>query len=85
MNVSIHGHEVIQMMVESGATYTTQSLREAIHERFGSTARFHTCSADNLDADALILFLAERGKFVPADSGFSIDAGRVCGHGDHHH
>jgi probable metal-binding protein len=76
----IHGHEVIQMMLESGITYSRDSLRQAIHSRFGRGARFFTCSAGNLTADQLINFLAERGKFVPQPSGIAIDPSKVCQH-----
>lgn len=84
MNESIHGHEVIHMMMESSSGFSTASLRKAIDQRFGPEARFHTCSAENLTADQLIAFLAERGKFVPTEAGFGIDPAKVCNH-DHDH
>ena len=42
---SIHGHEVLNMMLASGERYSIESLEAAIHARFGEQARFHTCSA----------------------------------------
>lgn len=39
---SIHGHEVLNMMIESGEQYTHASLEAAIKARFGERARFHT-------------------------------------------
>ncbi|HHW9302713.1 TPA: YecH family metal-binding protein, partial [Salmonella enterica] len=42
---SIHGHEVLNMMIESGEQYSNASLEAAITARFGEHARFHTCSA----------------------------------------
>ena len=42
---SIHGHEVLNMMIESGEQYSNASLEAAITARFGEQARFHTCSA----------------------------------------
>lgn len=44
---SIHGHEVLNMMIESGEQYTHTSLEAAIKARFGERARFHTCSASD--------------------------------------
>ena len=41
---SIHGHEVLNMMIESGEQYTHASLEAAIKARFGEQARFHTSS-----------------------------------------
>jgi len=32
--MSIHGHDVLTMMIESGEQYSEQSLIEAIHARF---------------------------------------------------
>ncbi len=76
----IHGHEVLNMMLEAGRAFTTEELIRAIHERFGTTARFHTCSAEDLDAVGLVEFLARRGKFVPAEAAdsFKADASRMC-------
>lgn len=76
----IHGHEVMQMMMESDTPFTRESLRAAIHDRFGTAARFFTCSAENMDADALIDFLAARGKFVEQSGGFSTDPSKMCNH-----
>lgn len=80
MNKQIHGHEVLEMMVNSGRGYSRESLRQSILERFGPEARFHTCSADDMTADELIDFLAARGKFVEATAGFRADPARICQH-----
>ena len=80
MSNSIHGHDVMHMMLELGGTFTRESLKLAIDERFGEQARFHTCSAQDMDAAALIEFLRQRGKFVEAADGFNTEAERVCNH-----
>lgn len=80
MTTQIHGHEVIEMMIESDRTYTRDTLQTAIIDRFGADARFHTCSAENMDASALIEFLAQRGKFTDRDGGFCINPDRICRH-----
>lgn len=80
VNNEIHGHEVMQMMLETGEAYDRDSLEAAIHERFGPTARFCTCSAAGMTASQLIDFLAQKGKFVPTGEGFSTDAGKICNH-----
>lgn len=77
---SIHGHDVLNMMIESGEQYTEQSLVQAIDSRFGNNARFHTCSAENMRAAELVAFLAARGKFIPADEGFSTHVSKICRH-----
>ncbi|PWC17395.1 YecH family metal-binding protein [Brenneria corticis] len=77
---SIHGHEVLQMMIASGESFTTEQLIAAIDSRFGSDARFHTCSAADLTAAKLVQFLAERGKFIPLEAGFTTSASKICQH-----
>jgi len=77
---SIHGHDVLNMMIESDVQYTEQSLVQAIDSRFGNNARFHTCSAENMTAAELVAFLAARGKFIPANEGFSTHVSKICRH-----
>lgn len=77
---SIHGHEVLNMMVASGEPYSTASLEAAIKNRFGEQARFHTCSASDMTAGELVAFLAAKGKFVAQDDGFSTHESKICRH-----
>jgi len=65
----IHGHEVLQMMLETGKAYTRASLLTDIVAKFGSGSRFFTCSAENLTAEGIIDFLQAKGKFVPSEAG----------------
>ena len=78
MTSSIHGHEVLQMMLASGKQYTKDSLQADILARFGGEARFHTCSADNLTAAELIEFLDGRGKFTNGENGFQTESTKIC-------
>ena len=80
MTERVHGHEVMRMMIASGETYTKESLRAAIQERFGEEARFHTCSAENMTADELIAFLESKNKFLLQESGFTTNADQMCDH-----
>ena len=41
-------------------------------------ARFHTCSTENMTADELISFLAERRKFYSDETGFRVDEDEIC-------
>ena len=74
----LHAHEVLHMM--EGNSYTELSLREAIIQKFGEQQLFFTCSADNMDVDTLIEFLKRKGKFIPANGGFTVDMTKVCNH-----
>ena len=76
----IHGHEVIQMMLQSAQAYTRSSLLDAITTKFGPDARFFTCSAQDLTPEGLIDFLQAKGKFVPRDHGFQTSADLMCKH-----
>ena len=80
MTTPVHGHEVMQMMLELNRSFTRETLRDAILERFGKEARFFTCSAQDMTADELIHFLAQRGKFVERENGFSTEPDRICQH-----
>ncbi len=83
MSASIHGHAVLHMMLDQAEAYTRQSLCAAIVERFGREARFHTCSAEGMDAAALVEFLADKGKFVEAGHGFNTTPEHICAHDEH--
>ncbi|QXO41761.1 YecH family protein [Morganella morganii] len=71
---------VMNMIIESGKNYTTESLIADIHATFGEDTRFYTCSAENMDAKALVSFLAARGKFIGSEEGFSTSAEKICNH-----
>ena len=77
---SIHGHEVLNMMLASGERYSIESLEAAIHARFGEQARFHTCSAENMSAAELVAFLQKKGKFIAQESGFNTAENKICRH-----
>lgn len=76
----IHAHEVMHMMLEHDQGFSRESLAQAIVERFGANARFHSCSADGMDAEAVVDFLESRGKFVARDGGFNTAQDKICKH-----
>lgn len=82
MSASIHGHDVMQMMIDAKTPFTRQTLKESIIKKFGPNARFHTCSAENMTPEELIDFLTERGKFVENEGGegFSTNPDKICNH-----
>jgi probable metal-binding protein len=77
---SVHGHEVMKMMIASGKMWTRENLVVEIHQKFGASARFHTCSSDNMTATELIDFLEVRGKFVDRGEGLTTDDSLICNH-----
>ena len=75
----LHAHEVLHMM--EGNNYTESSLKEDIIEQFGKDQKFYACSAEDMDIDELIVFLKNKGKFMPSnDNGFTVDVSKVCSH-----
>ena len=47
MSESIHGHDVMHMMLESETPFTRETLKTAMAERFGAEAKFQASSASN--------------------------------------
>jgi probable metal-binding protein len=79
--ISVHGHAVLEMM--DGNDYTESSLLDAIHKKFGTEARFHTCSQSDMNANQLVAFLKAKGKFKPTsadNSQFTVDTRKICRH-----
>ncbi len=68
------------MMIESGKTYTRESLVKDITARFGAHTRFCTCTAENMTAPELVEFLDTRGKLLPRQDGFQTSPDLMCGH-----
>jgi probable metal-binding protein len=77
---SIHGHEVIEMIVASGRPWRRDELAREIEGRWGGQARFHTCSAEGMNSAELVQFLSERGKFLESEEGVTMDQTKVCNH-----
>jgi probable metal-binding protein len=80
MNGSIHGHDVMRMMVEAGRSFTESELEEAIVRKFGAQARFHTCSASEMTPKELIGFLKMRNKFIISDNAMGMNPDNICDH-----
>jgi len=80
MSESVHGHQVMEMMLAHGSALTKQDLKTMMHTEFGADTRYHTCSATEMDADMLIEFLEGKGKFIPSEDGITTAADKICNH-----
>ena len=78
--MEIHAHEVMRMMLELDTDFSRESLALAITERFGTDAKFHSCSQAGMDAGAVVDFLESRGKFVARADGFNTEQDKICNH-----
>ncbi len=68
-------------MMEGNTYKNKEELVAAIIGRFGTEERFHTCSAEGMDASEIVDFLSARGKFMSTpDGGFTVDISQVCNH-----
>lgn len=74
----LHAHEVLDMM--GTKTYTEELLKKEILEKFGEDTLFYTCSAEDMNAEELIAFLKQKGKFKPQEDGFAFDETKRCNH-----
>jgi len=78
MPENIHGYEVVREIIGSGNLYTNNTLQSANDDWFGQTAQFYICSTENISADRLIAFLAEKRKFHSNDNGFKVNETAIC-------
>ncbi len=80
MSNSVHGHEVMALMVAQAQPISKPEFFALVARTFGENARFHTCSAEGLSAEELIQFLMSKGKVSDTSEGISLVAGRQCSH-----
>ncbi|MDQ8199882.1 YecH family protein [Pelagicoccus enzymogenes] len=76
----IHAHEILEMMIRTGKTYTNESLSAEIVDEFGEDATFHTCSGHGLDAYDIVQHLWMKGKFYGNPEAFVFRPGDRCSH-----
>lgn len=71
----------MHMIADSGRVFSKAGLIAEIGAKFGETARFHTCSAENMSVSELVDFLIARGKFQSSDEqALVLDAPSICQH-----
>jgi probable metal-binding protein len=73
---SVHGHVILRWLAAQAMDLET--LRTRADALLGRDARFHTCDTVDLDLDALVSLLAERGKIVRDGEGWRSDLAKVC-------
>ena len=60
--ITIHGHDIIDLVDTFPAGVRLSQLMEIVSERFGKSAFFHTCSSAGMDLDELLNYLESRDK-----------------------
>ena len=76
----VHGHEVMQMIVNSNQPFTKESLIKTIVNHFGEDTRFFSCSQANMTAEDIVAFFESKGKFTFSEHGLVSNPGSVCNH-----
>lgn len=77
---STHGHEVMHMIADHGPL-SRADLANKVSAKFGETALFHTCSAQGMNLEQLLVFLLDRSKINEGPNGlFMGDGQHTCDH-----
>jgi len=77
---SFHGHDVLNLLLKAVEPLSLEEIHEEVTQHFGAGARFHTCSSEGFDAEALIAFFLQRGKIMQIEGGFAVNGSRICQH-----
>jgi len=80
MENEIHGHAVLELMIEFNQPITKTKLIEAVETRFGKSTRYFTCSKSGMTVRELMEFFESKGKFIFTDQELSTDASKICRH-----
>ncbi|MCL2916814.1 YecH family metal-binding protein [Shewanella litorisediminis] len=80
MTQSVHGHQVMALMLAHGKPLTQDALVALIAQTFGDDARFHTCSAQGLTSEELVTLLKRKGKFIDTAQGLVTEQALICEH-----
>ena len=80
MAQSVHGRNVLKLVLESGRSWKREDLLQNIASEFGGDAAFHTCSVEGFSAEQLIEMFLGKGKLVETAEGITADPSRMCNH-----
>lgn len=84
MTKSIHGHIVLNHILDLGGSESLITLRNWSEACHGLDARYHTCSAQDLTYEGLLQFLLGRKKIEVTGDRVRVTADHVCSH-EHEH
>lgn len=74
--VSTHGHTILHWL--AATPMSIDALRQRVHSELGAAARFHICSASDLELDGLLAVLAERGRIADRQGLLTVEASQSC-------
>ncbi len=78
---SFHVHDIMEMLAENNHTLDLQQMINLIVEKFGSMARFSSCSMKDMNVHQTVDFLVSRQKLIEVSPGkFSFNSQARCKH-----
>jgi probable metal-binding protein len=77
---SIHGHEILKLLIDAKDPYTRERLNHEIKEKYGEQARFHACAGSDMTLDGLMEYLSVRGKIQEKNGRLYSSAEQMCSH-----
>lgn len=80
MKQDIHGHMVLNLLLNAEKPLSRSQLEGMIESEFGSDVCFHTCSQQGLTLTELLDFLLSKKKVVELESGLTANPDRICHH-----
>ena len=80
MAESIHGRNVLKLVLESDRSWPRAELLETLAGKFGADSEFHTCSRSEMSAEQLLELFLGKGKLVEAEGGITADSSKMCSH-----
>ncbi|MBM3494294.1 MAG: DUF2492 family protein [Armatimonadetes bacterium] len=81
MPAIVHGHAILEMLLAAQQPMTRETLAQAADEEFGPDARYHTCSAEEMQMDDLLRFLLDRRKVTEHNGYLTAHREEMCDHG----
>lgn len=80
MKQDIHGHVVLNILMNSNEPIPRIQLEQLIEEEFGLEVCFHTCSQQELTLAELLDFLLSKKKVLLTEEGLIANPERMCHH-----
>ncbi|NTV47621.1 MAG: YecH family protein [Chlorobiales bacterium] len=77
---SIHGHEILKMLIDAKDAYTRERLGLEVSQKFGENVRFHACQGSDMTLDGLMEYLSVRGKIQEKNGRLYSATEHMCSH-----
>lgn len=85
MAANVHGHVILERIIEAGGQMSLSGLRDFALQSHGSDATYYTCSASAMSFDEILAFLSARGKIDVQGDQVVVFAEKMCRHEGHEH